>query len=188
MDNNVIEHLARRFAEAGNVTLRFNYAGVGGSPLELPTDSTPFDYWGRIEAEQDYRAVLPDAIAAREYLARILAPGHALVYVGYSFGSCMATLLTEHAGPDYLAAISPPVSRVKFEGLASCRMPVCFVTGEKDFVFEPEGFRETYDAVPGPKFHVHLDGCDHFFRKEEERVYQALRPFLTGAMAPGKGP
>ncbi len=178
MDNNVIEHLARRLAEAGSVTLRFNYGGVGGSSLELPEDVTTFDYWGRIEAEQDYRAVLPDVIAARDFLVQALPPRTPVVYLGYSFGSCMATLLTGVSAPHALIAISPPVSRVRFENLDACTMPVCFVTGDQDFVFDPERFRETRDAVPGPITHVHLNGCDHFFRKEEGRVYDVLRAFL----------
>ena len=186
MDNNVIEHLARRLAEAGSVTLRFNYGGVGGSALELPEDVTTFDYWGRIEAEQDYRAVLPDVIAARDFLAQSLSSGTPLIYLGYSFGSCMATLLTGVSAPHALIAISPPVSRVRFENLDACSMPVCFVTGDQDFVFDPDRFQETQDAMPGPKTHAHLNGCDHFFRKEEERVYQALCPFLAEAITRGK--
>ena len=157
--------------------------GVGGSALELPEGVTTFDYWGRIEADQDYRAVLPDAIAARDFLAQALPANTRRVYLGYSFGSCMATLLAGESGPDALIAISPPVSRVQFEGLDACSMPVCLVTGERDFVFDPDRFQEFCEAIPGPKSHVHLEGCDHFYRKEEARVYTALAPFLEEVLS-----
>lgn len=183
MDNNVIEHLARRFAGAGCATLRFNYGGVGRSTLELAADDSPYAYWARLEAARNYEAALPDALAARAYLAGALMPGTPLGYVGYSFGSCIAVLLAGRVAPAQLALISPPVGRVDMAGLDRLDIPVGFVTGDRDFVFDADRFQAVFDAVPGPKVHIALDGCDHFFRKEEERVYQALCPCFGGAGA-----
>lgn len=180
MNNNVIEHLARRFAGAGCATLRFNYRGVGRSTLAMPESATVYEYWARLEDRKDYRAALPDSIAALDYLAGALPPETPVGYIGYSFGCCLATLLAGTHPPARLAAISPPVNRARLEGLGQLAMPVRFVAGDRDFVFDPALLRAPFAGIPGPKSYVELDGCDHFFRKQEERVYQAIRTLFLG--------
>lgn len=182
MDNNVIEHLARRFAEEGCATLRFNYGGTGQSELEIPEGQSTYEYWADIEATKAYDAVLPDALAARTCLADELPPGVPLAYIGYSFGACLATLLAQVHPPVGLAAISPPLREAPLVGLENLTIPACFVAGDKDFVFDHERMQRAIRAMPRPAVFVELAGCDHFYRKQEERVYQAIRPTVIGAV------
>lgn len=177
MDNNVIVHLARQLAAAGWATLRFNYRGVGASTLRLDESDTPYEYWKRLEAAQDYRAVLPDVVAARHFLCGAL-PEFAPTYVGYSFGACMALLLAEQFPPARLVAVSPPVSRAPLDGVDTLNVPSLFIVGDQDFAFHPAHFEPFCARVPGPSSFVCLEGSDHFFRRDESRVYDAMKGWL----------
>ena len=182
MDNNVIAFLAQQLAAAGCATLRFNYAGVGGSTLALSEEDSPYEYWERIEAGQNYRAVVPDAFAAREFLLAAL-PGVPLGYVGYSFGSCLAVLLAGIHPPAWLAALAPPVARAPMIGMAGLTMPCRFIVGDRDFAFSQADFDPLFEQVQGEKAFILLPGCDHFFRKCEAQVLSAILPLL-GRSAP----
>lgn len=184
MDNNVIAHLAQQFAAAGHATLRFNYGGVGNSTRAGMDTAARYEFWTQLEAEQDYHAVLPDALAARAFLVRQLAPETQVAYVGYSFGTCMALLLAQVRAPAALGLVAPPVARAPLEGLDSLRSPVCFVVGDQDFAFDAGIFDRFFAVVLGIKEYVTLAGCDHFFRKEEDRVYDALQKFFLNLAEP----
>jgi alpha/beta superfamily hydrolase len=177
MDNNVIAFLGQQLAAEGCATLRFNYAGVGGSTLELAENDSPYEYWARLEAGQNYRAVVPDAVAARKFLLAAL-PGVPIGYVGYSFGSCLSVLLAGLHPPAWLAALAPPVARAPMVGMGGLAMPCRFIAGDKDFAFNVAEFDPLYAQVPGEKDFVLLPGCDHFFRKREAEVLSAIRPLL----------
>ena len=183
MDNNVIEHLARRLAEDGCAALRFNYGGVGKSELEIPEGQSPYEYWEAIETSKTYGVVLPDAIAARAYLVGALPSELPVTYVGYSFGCCLAALLAQVHPPESLAAISPPLREAPLVGLEDLDVPTCFVAGDNDFVFDRKRLEASLAAMPGRTEFVELDGCDHFFRRQEERVYQVLRPTVVAVAA-----
>ena len=182
MDNNVIAFLAQQLAAAGCATLRFNYAGVGGSALDLPAGDAPYEYWARIEASQDYRLVVPEALAARDFLRGAL-PEARLGFVGYSFGSCLAVLLAGIHPPAWLAALAPPVARAPMVGIERLTMPCRFIAGDRDFAFSQADFDPLFERVQGEKEFILLPGCDHFFRKCEAQVLSAIRPLL-GRTAP----
>lgn len=177
LDNNVVRHIARRTAEEGAVSLRFNYRGVGKSVLPLDPGDTVYAHFQRMEEKLDYALVLPDALAARAALYRI-APDAKMLYVGYSFGAILAGMLSLIEPPTAIAAISPPVRRVPLAPYRTCVVPKHFVHGDDDFAFEEHEFQKQYAALPEPKTCAYLEGSDHFFRKEEERVYEAVRAHL----------
>jgi alpha/beta superfamily hydrolase len=183
MDNNLIAHLAQRFAAEGNATLRFNYGGVGRSSRAGMDTAACYAFWAQVESEKNYRALLPDVRAARTFLSRQV-PGLPLTYLGYSFGACMAALLAHEEAPAQLGLISPPVARAPLEHLESLTAPVCVVVGDNDFVFDPDIFASLYALIPAAKAHVTLAGCDHFFRKQEERVYDAIQGFFRDLPEP----
>src|SRR5579859_4351866 len=89
MENNVVAALAARLpAEA--VTLRFDYRGVGGSRIDLPSGLSVFDYWETVEQTLDYAEPLADTLTAVEVLS-LLSAGLPTISIGYSFGAIMAT-------------------------------------------------------------------------------------------------
>ncbi len=177
MANNVVQHLARRVAESGAISLRFNYRGVGQSKRSLPEGMAVYDFFQRMEEEQRYELLLPDATAALDAL-RSFCPCTRMVYVGYSLGGVIAGMLARSQPPDALIAISPPVKKVSLSVFDTDAYPRHFVGGDQDFAFIYDTFQQQYAALPEPKSFQLLEGADHFFRKEEERVYKSIAHWL----------
>lgn len=173
MDNNVVRHLARRLASGGALTLRFNYRGVGGSTLTKLDTESMYAYYQRMEEEQRYEVLLPDAIAALGTL-KDFASCRRTVYVGYSLGAVLAGMLGRAVRPDAVFAISPPVKKVPLDVFQTGAFPRHFIGGDNDFAFPLDVFEAQYTALPDPKTFQLLQGMDHFFRKEEERVVAAI--------------
>ncbi len=182
MDNNVVRHLARRGAAAGALSLRFNYRGVGASEIRLRPGESVFDHFAEMEARQRYEELLPDAAGAFHALGRWL-PGARRVIIGYSLGAVIAGMLAAAADPACVIGVSPPVRRVPLAAFRACAAPKCFFFGEDDFAFALESFLDEYAALQPPKTYRKLDGCDHFFRREEERLFQAVADCLFAGCA-----
>jgi hypothetical protein len=179
MDNNVIRHLARRSAAAGAATLRFDYRGVGESAIELPPGTSLHDHFAGLERERRYEELLPDCAAAWHALQAASPGAPVRAIVGYSLGAILAGRLAAAVDATHVAAISPPVARVSLEWLRDCALPKLFVGGDRDFAFDVARFDAEYAALPEPKRFVLLPGSDHFYRKEEERVFGIVADFLS---------
>lgn len=178
MDNNVIRHVARRAAECGCLTLRFNYRGVGQSAIHLPDATSAYDYWATLECERRYEEIMPDISAAAEFLDSVLPQRQERVLLGYSLGAILAGIAWERLGKPLIIAVSPPTAQVKLTAYHRCTSPKLFVTGESDFAFDENRFQVDFENIPQPKTRVTMRGCDHFFRKEEEKLFQFVKPFL----------
>lgn len=182
MNNNVVCHIARRVAEEGGISLRFNYSGVGASEIHLQDTGKIFEYFDELEARQDYSVFVPDCIAAADYLRKISPSITRFVVAGYSLGTVLAPMLSKLVPFHALIAIGPPNRRVSLHDYEVCPIHKIFLAGDRDFVFDPEQFQRDYERFPEPKTFLPMPGCDHFFRGEEERVFQAIKSFLL----PGK--
>lgn len=179
MDNNVIKTIAQRAAEDGCVTLRFNYRGVGGSLIDLPQGVSTYDHYAEMEARQQYQQLLPDATDALTFLRAATKGIQKRTVLGYSLGAILAGMMDPQLGATNLLCISPPNARVSLELFNHCTLPKVFVGGDRDFAFDLDAFRHAFEGFPPPKTFVPLDGLDHFFRGQEDKVYDTLRPYLS---------
>jgi alpha/beta superfamily hydrolase len=182
MDNNVVRHLARRAAECGCASLRFNYRGVGTSEIALPLGVSLYDHWAELERAQRYTDLLPDCAAAFGFLERSAGRLGVRALVGYSLGSILAGMLAPRLGATHVAGIAPPVARVSLAPWRDCAGPKLLVAGDRDFAFDAERFGREFEALPDPKTFVPMPGADHFFRKEEERAWSAVAGWLLGPL------
>ncbi|MGA9997678.1 MAG: alpha/beta fold hydrolase, partial [Pyrinomonadaceae bacterium] len=116
MHNKVVFRAASALNDAGLLTLRINFRGVGQSTGEHDE--------GRGETE--------DARAALDYLTQHY-PQQPITLAGFSFGSRVGL---EVGIPDervrQLISIGTPVDKYDFSFLTECRKPILFVHGEHD--------------------------------------------------------
>lgn len=181
MDNNVILHLARRFAEQGHATLRFNYHGVGHSAIKLPDDLSLYGYWARLERERRYQELLPDAKSAYRFLQDAAPNAKERLVIGYSLGAFIAIMLAQSEGPTHLIGINPPIAKASLPSLPDTPIRMLFVGGDEDFAFDPQAFEERLRDLGDAVTLQSLPGCDHFLRQREETVYEALAAWLPSA-------
>ena len=148
MENDLVVALVTALRRAGLATLRFDFRGVGASG----------------GTHDNGRGEVDDALAATATLrARLDVPRVSLV--GYSFGSVMALRAgcDDPEGTTGIVAIGPPVRMLGLDFLAGCRVPLAFVTGDRD-QFCPlatlEAGRERF--APASTLTL-IPGADHFF-------------------------
>jgi alpha/beta superfamily hydrolase len=169
MDNNVVLGLSRHLGGRGFAVFRFNYPGVGASSLDLPETGSSFDYWDTVEKEQRFEAAVLPSREALAFFRRALGSHLGRIHlVGYSFGAVIALILAaDEPGIQSVTAISMPwISRYRYGFLAAVPFPKYFISGDRDFAFEPAVFDAVWPRVCEPKgFHL-LDN-DHFFRNAE---------------------
>lgn len=196
LDNNVLRALEAAVAPRGWATLAFNYRGIGASAIDpgllgsaSGTESgmeSVYDYWERVERETRYGEILPDAGAARAFLARQLdtsplqpSPLH---LVGYSFGALLAALLTRELrgtlSPASLTLVAPPIRRFPLPFLAELALPRLLVLAAEDFLY---GRREiaAFRRLPPPRRVEVVEDADHFFRGLEGEAASRVAGFLA---------
>lgn len=168
---------------------------------ELNASVFVFDYrgYGKSEGKPSEHGVLADARAARNYLAkREGIKTDEIVLLGRSLGGAVAVDLAAKDGakalllqstftsiPDVAAFHYPwlPVRwllRTRFNSLKKIRSydgPVFASHGDADTIVPYELGKRLYDAVPGEKEFMTLQGLDHN-SSQNDAYYEALRIFL----------
>jgi alpha/beta superfamily hydrolase len=116
MHNKVVFRAAAALDDAGLVTLRINFRGVGQSTGE----------------HDEGRGELADARAGLNYLADHY-PGQRLLLCGFSFGARVGMEAgLNDTRVNYLISIGTPLNMIDFSFLKSCRKPLLFVHGDQD--------------------------------------------------------
>lgn len=181
--NNVIATLARRLAEAGFVTLRFDYAGVGeseGEPIDVVEGMASF--WQTGVSPHD-AAMLEDVRAAAAWLRT--ATHRPLAPIGYSFGAHAA----QSAMDDELGAmivICPTVGRHDFHGIERSPVAKLVIGSDNDFATTLAATERWFDGLPGPKRFCRIDGAAHFFRGREAELADVCTTFLASVCTNGR--
>jgi uncharacterized protein len=164
MHNKVVFRAAAALNDAGLVTLRVNFRGVGQS------NGTHDEGLG----ERD------DARAGLNYLARSY-PAQEITVCGFSFGARVG--LEVGIADDRVArliSIGTPVDKYDFSFLAECRKPILFVHGEHDEYGNVNRLRELVERMSShcdPQLRV-IEGAGHFF----DNQLNALKAAITAWM------
>ncbi len=170
MHNKVIYHAARVFRDLGWPTLRFNFRGVGLS-----------------QGVHDGQAERADLTAALDWLrGEFDLP---ILAAGFSFGAAI-TLATAPARNDLRACLAlglplhSPNQTYSYPQLAGWRLPVLFLSGERDVFASPE---ELAAAVQPAAAHAELQilpHADHFFTGHLAAMQDAIRAWLNRHIQP----
>jgi uncharacterized protein len=184
--------LAAALARHGIATLLFDYRGFGGNAGSPSEDALARD----ARAARDYLAARPDVDPQR------------IVYFGESLGAGVAIRLASERAPVALVVRSPfaslasvaqhhypflPVRWLLREGYPSEELirrvacPTLVITGDRDSIVPVEESRRLYDAAPGPKRLLQIDGADHndFELLAGSRMVDAVVDFLRASKTSG---
>lgn len=162
MHNKVIVRAAQAFQEAGLVTLRFNFRGVGKS-------SGTFDFG---EGEQK------DVAAAIAFMAERY-PNAAIWLAGYSFGAWVGLKVGAYdERVTTLVAIGAAVALNDFRFLDECQKPKLFIHGTKDEFAPLEHVQALMLTLPEPKELILIEGADHFFTGKLDELKRELLRYV----------
>ena len=152
MHNKVVFRAAAALHDAGLITLRINFRGVGQST------GTHDEGYG----EQD------DVRAGLDYLSANY-PGQEMILCGFSFGARVG--LEVGISDDRivrLISIGTPVDNYDFSFVERCRKPILFVHGERDEYGNVDRLRELVARVAhhAPAELRVIKGAGHFFDEQ----------------------
>lgn len=168
MHNKVVFRAAAGLVDAGLITLRFNFRGVGAS-----------------DGSHDGEAEREDVRDCLDYLSENY-PHQPITLAGFSFGSRMGT---EVAMTDQrvsrLVSIGTPVDKYKdFDYLESLRKPILFVHGDRDEFGSVESLQILVDKVAAKTETklVVFENCGHFFDEHLNELRDAIKNWTLEQM------
>jgi alpha/beta superfamily hydrolase len=163
MSNKVVYALASSALQAGLLTARFNFRGVG-----------------RSEGSYDQaRGETDDALAVVDWLRRF-SPQAPLLLAGFSFGAYVSLKAAATARPAALVSISIPFGKY-LEGAVTPPHPGCpwlALHSADDEVVAFEDTRAVLEAYTPPPRLVRLEGAGHFYHGRLGDLQQAVLPFV----------
>jgi alpha/beta superfamily hydrolase len=149
MHNKVVFRAAAALNDAGLITLRINFRGVGQST----------------GAHDEGRGELEDVRAGLDYLADNYS-GQPITLCGFSFGARVGLEIgMADERVKNLISIGTPVEKYDFSFLKACRKPILFVHGDHD---EFGDLRQLEKLVELVKLNARVElrviaNCGHFF-------------------------
>lgn len=167
MLNKVVSTLQRTGRDAGLITLRFNYRGVGASAGTSEAGA------GEIE---DGQAV------ARWFLEK--HPDLPLTLFGFSFGGFVAASLAgrlEATGQNlsHLFMVAPAVMRLNEQNPLPQNCPLTVIQPETDEVVDPQLVYDWSAALPRPHELLKVAECGHFFHGKLTDLKDLVMPRLS---------
>jgi len=164
MHNKVVYRAAAGLLDAGLITLRFNFRGVGASTGE----------------HDDGNGEKQDVKDALRYLSENY-PNLPVTLAGFSFGSRVGT----EVGIDdervvRLISIGTPVDKYDFSYLKHCRKPILFVHGDQDEFGSIENLNALV-ALVAENTDVKLvvfQNCGHFFDDHLQQLKNAVHDWV----------
>lgn len=162
MHNKVVYQSAKALHRHGLPVLRFNFRGAGSSEGEHDR--------GNGERE--------DVRAAIDYLSAEF-PAAQILLAGFSFGSWVG--LRVGCGDDRVAeliGLGLPVDNSDLSYLRECAKPKLLIQGGYDQFGSRANIEALFETVPEPKRLVIINGADHFFTGQLDKVAAAIDAWL----------
>ncbi len=164
MHNKVVYRASAGLLEAGLVTLRFNFRGVGASTGE----------------HDDGNGEKDDVKDALDYLTKNYS-NQPITLAGFSFGSRVGTeVALNDERVVRLISIGTPVDKYDFSYLKNCRKPILFVHGDEDEFGSLENLNVLVSQVAentDAKLIV-FQNCGHFFDNHLEQLKNVIHDWI----------
>ena len=164
MHNKVVYRAAAGLLEAGLVTVRFNFRGVGASNGEHDDGSGEKD---------DVRDVL-------KYLTENY-PNQPITLAGFSFGSRVGTeVAIKDERITRIISIGTAVDKYDFSYMKNCRKPILFVHGDEDEFGSIENLNVLVSMVAenADTKLVVFNHCGHFFDDHLEQLKNTIHDWV----------
>ena len=165
MHNKVVFRAASALNDAGLVTLRINFRGVG--------KSTGTHDEGRGEIE--------DVSTGLDYLSEHY-PNQRITLAGFSFGSRVGLEVgIADKRVINLISIGTPVDKYDFSFLEVCRKPILFVHGDRDEFGQVDHLRSLVERLPA-EAHARLEiisNADHFFEGRLDEMKRVITEWIN---------
>ena len=169
MHNKVVFRAAAALNDAGLITLRINFRGVGQSTGE----------------HDEGRGERNDVRAGLDYLSANY-PELNITLCGFSFGARVGLEVgIEDPRVKYLIGIGTPLDKYDFEFLQACRKPLLLVHGERDEFGEIERVKQMAAKLE-QKTQVRLvvvPGAGHFFENGLDDLKRAITDWISEQLA-----
>jgi alpha/beta superfamily hydrolase len=169
MHNKVVFRAAAALNEAGLVSLRINFRGVGQSTGK----------------HEEGRGELDDVRAGLDYLEAKFA-SRAITICGFSFGARVGLEVgIEDTRVAYLISIGTPIDKYEFDFLESCKKPILFVHGERDEYGNLEHLKQLV-AVIEKNTQVQLNvikDAGHFFVGHLDELKRTISDWINLQLA-----
>jgi hypothetical protein len=167
MLNKVVSTLQRTARDAGLITLRFNYRGVGASAGSHDMSTGEVD----------------DAQAAAQWL-RGKHPELPITLFGFSFGGFVAASLggrLEAKGETlaHLFMIAPAVMRLGDQHLLPQNCALTLIQPQTDEVIDPQAVYDWSGALDRPHELLKVAECGHFFHGKLTDLKDLILPRLS---------
>jgi alpha/beta superfamily hydrolase len=164
MHNKVVFRAAAGLVDAGLITLRFNFRGVGASG-----------------GEHDGAAEKQDVRDALDYLAKNY-PDQPITLAGFSFGTRIGSevALTDERVVR-LISIGTPIDKYDdFDYLENLRKPILFVHGDRDEFGSIANLRKLVDKVSANTETelVIFENCGHFFDEHLNELRETVKNWI----------
>jgi len=161
MDSPVATEIGLAASDAGYVSLRFNWRGVGASAGVASAEAE--------DADADYRAALA-------FMHESVEGG--VVACGYSWGALAAArVVLDWPRVRRLVLVAPPAAMLAAEALRGWGRPTLVLAGDRDEYVPLDPLRALVDGHDAASLVV-LEGVDHFFNSGLAHVGRAVREWL----------
>jgi hypothetical protein len=172
MHNKVVFRAAAGLTDAGLITLRFNFRGVGLS-----------------SGEHDGAAETQDVRDALEYLGQNY-PEHEITLAGFSFGTRIGSevAMTDERVVRAISIGTPVDKYADFDYLENLRKPILFVHGDRDEFGSVASLRKLVDKVSA-KTETELvifENCGHFFDEHLSELRETVKNWTLAQIAKDK--
>lgn len=173
MHNKVVFRSASALNDAGLITLRINFRGVGKSTGE----------------HEEGRGELQDVRTGLDYLEENYQ-GLRLIICGFSFGARVGMevgIVDERVLN--LISIGTPVDKYDFSFLTACRKPILFVHGDRDEFGQVAKLREIVSRLEA---HTQVQlavikEADHFFQGRLDELKRVITAWVLNQRNQGAG-
>jgi alpha/beta superfamily hydrolase len=162
MHNKVVYQAAKALHLGDIPVLRFNFRGAGQSE----------GVHDRGIGERD------DVRAALDYLSAEF-PQRPILLAGFSFGSMVGLRVgcVDQRVSD-LIGLGIPVDHSDLTYLRDCAKPKLIIQGSKDQFGSRANVEALFETLPAPKKLVIVEGADHFFTGQLEKVRSVIGAWL----------